>query len=82
MMCLYVFMSYDMGCVQGMGLWAKDLADYDVVVTTYEVLRKDMRSTCAKLQSPLLHCQWWRIILDEAQVRLALCWSFCCTPLR
>lgn len=54
--------------VQTAGLWAKDLAEYDVVIGTYETLRKDLRITSSKLQSPLLHCQWWRIILDEAQM--------------
>jgi hypothetical protein len=53
---------------QTAGLWAKDLAQYDIVIGTYETLRKDLRITTSKLQSPLLHCQWWRIILDEAQM--------------
>ena len=58
----------------GSGLWAKDLAQYDIVVTTYEVLRKELRSTSARFQSPLLHCEWWRVILDEAQVLYGVRW--------
>lgn len=61
--------------LQSAGLWAKDLSAYDVVITTYEVLRKDLRMSSSWVQSPLLHCQWWRVILDEAQVHHC---SRCC----
>ena len=53
---------------QSTKLWAKHLDGYDIVLTTYETLRRDLKSTSSKLQSPLLHCNWWRIVVDEAQM--------------
>ncbi|KAJ3298009.1 Calcium-transporting ATPase 10, plasma membrane-type [Borealophlyctis nickersoniae] len=57
------------------------LANFDVVLTTYEILRKEIhfavkpadrarrfdRKYKAK-RSPLVGIQWWRVVLDEAQM--------------
>eukprot|EP00743_Colponemidia_sp_Colp-15_P002506 GILK01002718.1.p1 GENE.GILK01002718.1~~GILK01002718.1.p1 ORF type:complete len:1265 (-),score=217.34 GILK01002718.1:76-3870(-) len=41
---------------------------YDVVLTSYETLRKEARQTSVTRESPLFHVQWWRVIVDEAQI--------------
>ena len=50
------------------GVWVEDFSKADVVLTTYKVLREDERNNYTAIQSPLLHCEWWRIVLDEAQM--------------
>ncbi|KFM22757.1 E3 ubiquitin-protein ligase SHPRH [Auxenochlorella protothecoides] len=59
---------------------ALDLAGADIVLTTYDVLRKDAwrvdgperRLRHAKkyevLKTPLTRLHWWRVVLDEAQM--------------
>eukprot|EP00943_MAST-04B_sp_MAST-4B-sp1_P003365 g3365.t1 len=50
------------------GVWVEDFSKADVVLTTYKILREDERNNYTAIQSPLLHCEWWRIVLDEAQM--------------
>ena len=49
--------------------WARSFAGADVVLTSYEVLRRELPRgpRQEKWASPLLHVQWWRVALDEAQ---------------
>ena len=49
-------------------IWALDFAAHDVVLTTYHTLREDEHTGGVLMQSPLVHCDWWRIILDKSQV--------------
>ena len=50
------------------GCWAATFCDADVVLTTYATLAKDLKRHGPHRHSPLLHCDWWRVALDEAQV--------------
>ena len=50
------------------GVWVGDFSKADVVLTTYKILREDEKNNYTAIQSPLLHCEWWRIVLDEAQM--------------
>ncbi|CAH1988087.1 unnamed protein product [Acanthoscelides obtectus] len=69
---------YD-GC-NSMVIYPTDLKNYDIVVTTYNVLQSELRLTeqsnivnlrrerkYSPLGCPLTRVKWWRICLDEAQ---------------
>lgn len=65
---------YD-GLTQGIGSRAafsasasEDFMDADVVLCSYDALRHDKRKHKTKTLSPLLMVEWWRVILDEAQM--------------
>ncbi|KAL2162696.1 hypothetical protein VTH06DRAFT_6532 [Thermothelomyces fergusii] len=60
---------------------AERLAEQDVVVTTYEVLRRDIWAASdeparsmrnekqyERVKSPLVQLSWWRVCIDEAQM--------------
>ncbi|KAI9097243.1 hypothetical protein DFS34DRAFT_114978 [Phlyctochytrium arcticum] len=64
-------------------LFADDINQYDVIFTSYDLLRKDVNISVAdKMQdrprrrearytraySPLVRFKWWRVIMDEAQM--------------
>lgn len=62
-------------------MYPTQLANYDLVITTYGILQSELRFTneeqCDKSfryakrycspQTPLLNIEWWRLCLDEAQ---------------
>jgi ribosomal protein S27AE len=69
------------------GIQGYDLADTDIVITTYDVLARDLRFQthnenerarrhAAKypyLPTPLTKLTWWRVVLDEVRFCSALC---------
>ncbi|KAH6626934.1 SNF2 family N-terminal domain-containing protein [Chaetomium sp. MPI-SDFR-AT-0129] len=63
------------------GLSAESLAEQDVVITTYEVLRREIWAAAdeptrslrnekqyERIRSPLVQLSWWRVCIDEAQM--------------
>ena len=50
------------------GYWAADFAEASIVITTYQICSKDLRLHGKRKHSPLLHTEWWRVVLDEAQL--------------
>ncbi|XP_037826721.1 E3 ubiquitin-protein ligase SHPRH-like isoform X1 [Lucilia sericata] len=70
------------GVLSGKWISPRQLADYDIVLTDYNILRGDVyftqdnvseRSTRNKPRSmrantPILMLDWWRVLLDEAQM--------------
>jgi E3 ubiquitin-protein ligase SHPRH len=70
-----------LGAEKGVRISAEELAQYDVVLTNYDVLRKEVHLTTEDNQrsrrhkrvydrstTPLTHIRWWRVCLDEAQM--------------
>ncbi|KAJ3221148.1 hypothetical protein HDU81_010865 [Chytriomyces hyalinus] len=60
---------------------ARELLSYDIIFTTYQVLQKEIHlargdnsrsrrheRAYTRPRSPLMEIQWWRVILDEAQM--------------
>lgn len=67
--------------MKGVDLSVKQLAQQDVVITTYEVLRTEIWSAVDRPErsmrgekqyerqtSPLVELGWWRVCIDEAQM--------------
>ncbi len=61
----------------------------DVVVTSFETIRSDnTKFSCGILKqgqyvTPLDQFEWWRVVVDESQVRVCLAACFClrrCMP--
>ncbi|SPQ21138.1 c4c1990a-724a-49be-92d0-f7bf28fa9aea [Thermothielavioides terrestris] len=66
---------------EGTEISAEQLAEQDVVITTYEVLRTEIWAASdapgrsmrneqqyERLRSPLVQLSWWRVCIDEAQM--------------
>lgn len=47
---------------------SEDFVDADVVLCSYDALRHDQRKHSPRMLSPLLMVEWFRIVLDEAQM--------------
>ncbi|KAH9308738.1 hypothetical protein KI387_036649 [Taxus chinensis] len=70
--------------LEAMGISINELADADIVLTTYDVLKSDLSHDCDRHQgdrramrfqkrypvvpTPLTKIHWWRLCLDEAQM--------------
>ncbi|XP_013116383.2 E3 ubiquitin-protein ligase SHPRH [Stomoxys calcitrans] len=72
---------YD-GAFAGKWISPRQLADYDVILTDYNILRREIFYTqenvsertmrnkprCIRVQTPILMVEWYRVCLDEAQM--------------
>jgi SNF2 family DNA or RNA helicase len=47
---------------------SEEIAEFDVILCSYDVLRNEERAHSARRPSPLLMVEWWRVVLDEAQM--------------
>ncbi|KAK2460408.1 hypothetical protein APHAL10511_007573 [Amanita phalloides] len=73
----------DLGLLQSFD-WPSEANQYDVVITTYQVLRSDLDVARAvpirprrenavyvnieRPRSPLVRCEWYRVVMDEVQM--------------
>ncbi|KAM7348478.1 E3 ubiquitin-protein ligase SHPRH isoform 1-T2 [Cochliomyia hominivorax] len=70
------------GVLSGKWISPRQLAEYDVVLTDYNILRRDIYFTkdninersmrnkprSMRVNTPILMLDWWRVLLDEAQM--------------
>ncbi|KAK8036956.1 hypothetical protein PG991_001270 [Apiospora marii] len=52
---------------QSKSKYKNEILDYDLVITTYETLRREVTDE-SKTKGQLRHVQWTRVVLDEAHV--------------